>query len=141
MISRALSRKIRSEFVYMGLSGQCLMRRNRVSERSVRHILERVTPVDDPGVAPAECRLGIYSGYRDVIEPILRKHGVTWAQFMGKSRVKRINVCRWQAYAELHAKGKKYLHIGQFVGRDHTTIIHAVRQYREGLTPYHGASK
>jgi hypothetical protein len=141
MLSRAQVRQIKHDFVHSGISGPSLSKQHGVCERRIRQLVAKTARVSDPGQAPEECRLGIYRGYRETIEPILRANGVTWALFMGTSRSKKIGAVRWQAWSELRSKGKRLLHIAEFCGRHHTSIMHGIQRYREGHVPYDGCFK
>jgi hypothetical protein len=139
MVTSATVLKIVREHEQSGLSSTGLAALHGMDAKFVARILRESKPVNDPGPAPDECRLGIYRGYRETIEPLLALHGVTWAQFMGGSRLRRVVECRFHAWSDLASQGKRMLHLAQFCGKDHATVINGVRKWRGENGVYFGA--
>jgi hypothetical protein len=99
-------------------------------EKTVARICVMARRSIDIGQAPDLCRKGLYSGFKDIIEPILWKHGFRWCQVLGHNRVSVLRTCRWECWTALNDAGKPYVRIGDFFGRDHTTIWHGCQRYR-----------
>ncbi len=69
---------------------------------------------------------------RLIVEETAAAHGVTVAEMMGPRRIRRIAHARQEAMATIYAETKfSYPQVGEFFGRDHTTVIHAVRRVAE----------
>jgi hypothetical protein len=64
---------------------------------------------------------------RALARQIADNHGVTVDDLVGKSRFHHLAVARHELYATLRQWGWSYPAIGRFVGRDHTTIISAIK--------------
>lgn len=58
------------------------------------------------------------------------KTGVSPAEIVGRSKARREFHARRMVCLDLRARGWSYARIGALLGRDHTTIIHAVRSAR-----------
>lgn len=67
---------------------------------------------------------------RQVIADVAEKHGVTVAQLQGSSRERSLSYARQEAMYEARRITQKSLPlIGQYLNRDHTTILHGVRAH------------
>lgn len=68
---------------------------------------------------------------RSIIEKISQIHGISYAEIMGRSRVRPIVAARQAAMFEVH-KRRPDLTLPQlgkiFGGKDHTTVLHAIRK-------------
>jgi hypothetical protein len=81
-----------------------------------------VAPKPKPALSPAQL----------IIYNIALKHGLTYADIMGKSRQAHIVTARHEAMYELHKTGKYTLsQLGRFMHRDHTTILSACRKMKK----------
>jgi hypothetical protein len=67
---------------------------------------------------------------RQIVLPILRKHKMTWRQLVGQSRTRPNILLRREAWFALIANGYGFAETGRLCGRDHTTILHSVRQWK-----------
>jgi hypothetical protein len=67
---------------------------------------------------------------RQIVLPILRKHKMTWRQLIGQSRTRPNILLRREAWFALIANGYGFSETGRLCGRDHTTILHAVKQWK-----------
>jgi chromosomal replication initiation ATPase DnaA len=71
---------------------------------------------------------------RDFIDALIedgaRKHGVSVAQVLGRSRCRRCVAARYAAIRRIHETfpAKSYAEIGRIFGRHHATIIHALKR-------------
>jgi hypothetical protein len=124
----AKARQIHEDHILYGLTSTALAGKYGLSPHTVEGLLRRTPSVLDVGAPPAECKLGKFKRFREIIEPVLRKYGVNWSQFMGESRRSRLKACRWEAWFLLWKDGYQFIRIGEFCGRDHSTIVHAVRK-------------
>lgn len=68
--------------------------------------------------------------YRQVIASICEAYGVPMEEVMGEARSVVLVHARHACYAALRALGLSNPHVGRIMGRDHTTIIHGVRQHK-----------
>ena len=75
----------------------------------------------------AERHFSITQACRDV----MKRHGITHAEFYSRSRLRRIAHARQEAMAIAHSAGKSLPMIGRHFGYDHTTILHGIRAYSE----------
>ena len=66
---------------------------------------------------------------RGLLEPVLQRHGITWKQVAGKVRVTAIVAARHECMWVLRHAGMSFPKIGRFMNRDHTTVLHGVRQH------------
>jgi len=67
---------------------------------------------------------------RQIVLPILHKHKMTWRQLVGQSRTRPHILLRREAWFALISNGYGFAETGRLCGRDHTTILHAVRQWK-----------
>jgi len=67
---------------------------------------------------------------RQIVLPILRKHYMTWRQLVGQSRTRPHILLRREAWFALISNGYGFAETGRLCGRDHTTILHAVKQWK-----------
>jgi len=67
---------------------------------------------------------------RHIVLPILWKHKMTWRQLVGQSRTRPNILLRREAWFALIANGFGFAETGRLCSRDHTTIIHAVKQWK-----------
>lgn len=125
------ARNIVADFSIRGLSPPDIAKQYGVSLHWVQDVIRSAPVCNEPGPRPDHARLGMYKGYADIIEPIIRARGVSWAQYMGKARTERVRYARWEAWVALHEAGKPYYRIAKFSMKDHTTIMHGVRQWNE----------
>lgn len=64
-----------------------------------------------------------------MIGRIAREHGVTVEMIKGRARYPRKLIeARFETYALLHRKGWSLPMIGRHLNRDHTTVLHGLRQ-------------
>lgn len=61
---------------------------------------------------------------------IANEHGVTIEAMLGPARHKTVAAARHALMCNLRIRGYSYPEIGRLVGRDHTTVIAAVRKCR-----------
>jgi len=67
-----------------------------------------------------------------IVCEVAEAHGLTPRDLLGRSRMRPITRARMTAYAEIRDRlGYSYPEIGMIFGRDHTTILHGVRQARK----------
>jgi chromosomal replication initiation ATPase DnaA len=62
------------------------------------------------------------------IAPIAAVHGVSVEEILGKSRLANIVAARWDCFAMYRTGGKSTLQIGRIMGRDHSTVCHALQK-------------
>lgn len=62
------------------------------------------------------------------VERIAREHHVTTSDLLGRGRTAMVCRARKALYADLRERGFSYPEIGWLVGRDHTTIMHAIKE-------------
>jgi hypothetical protein len=67
---------------------------------------------------------------RQIVLPILHKHKMTWRQLVGQSRTRPHILLRREAWFALISNGYGFAETGRLCGRDHTTILHAVKQWK-----------
>jgi chromosomal replication initiation ATPase DnaA len=70
-----------------------------------------------------------------IILRVLWRHNLTWAEVLGKTRKHNVVVARQEVCWRLYKERKLSLpRIGRLVGnRDHTTVLHSVRQHQSRL--------
>lgn len=59
---------------------------------------------------------------------ICAKHGVKMRDLSSSCRSRPLILARWEVMARLHAIGLPLARIGQALNRDHTTVLHGIRQ-------------
>jgi len=67
---------------------------------------------------------------RQIVLPILHKHKMTWRQLVGQCRTRPHILLRREAWFAIIANGYGFAETGRICGRDHTTILHSVRQWK-----------
>jgi len=75
---------------------------------------------------------GIYP-YRlkPLLAPILKKHQMPYLEAVSESRKTKYKLVRFEMYHALREAGFSLPQIGAFFGRDHTTILHGLRRWKE----------
>lgn len=69
---------------------------------------------------------------RRVVLPILEKHKLPWELVTSRRRKAPIVACRHEIFAELKRELRwSASRIARLCGRDHTTVIYALRKYRK----------
>lgn len=64
-----------------------------------------------------------------LVAQVAKRHGVTVAEIMGKSRQRHIAAARQDAMRQMLLEfGDAAAAVGRMFGRDHTTVLHAVRK-------------
>jgi chromosomal replication initiation ATPase DnaA len=74
---------------------------------------------------------GLRTRYAEAVEirkRIARKHGVSVEELVGRSCLRHVVEARRELYCALRARKWSYPAIGRFCGRDHTTVMAAVRK-------------
>ena len=73
--------------------------------------------------------VGCYASKETKLEilVVLEDHDVTWLEVVGPSRVAKMVAARREVCRLLHGRGWSYGKIGDFVNRDHTSVMHAVK--------------
>ena len=67
--------------------------------------------------------------YAMVIQNVAAKHKITYENIMSQSKEGIINAARQEAYWSLHALGLSSAQVGRIMKRDHTTILHGIKQH------------
>lgn len=92
---------------------------------------EPVIPVKlEAAVSEARSRLaGCYASKETKLEilTVLEEHETTWMDIIGPSRKSALVKARKEVCRLLHGRGWSYGKIGDFVNRDHTSVMHAVK--------------
>lgn len=73
--------------------------------------------------------------WRDVVSAVARDFGFTFADLVGGCRLRPIMLARRTAAFVLHKRGSSFPQVGRWLGVDHSTVIHAVRQFEQHATP------
>ena len=68
---------------------------------------------------------------RQIVEAVADATGVSADAILGESRVRRIARARQIVMFVAHRQGLSLTEIGQFLRRDHTSVLHGVRQEAE----------
>ena len=65
-----------------------------------------------------------------IVARVARDHGLTYANIMGGSRVRKVVAARWRAIAEVRISRPAWsiAKLGKFFGMDHTSILNALRK-------------
>jgi chromosomal replication initiation ATPase DnaA len=66
-----------------------------------------------------------------ITEAVAAEHGVLPSELRGPSRFAQFIEPRRRVWAELRERGYSLSQIGRFFGRDHTTIMHGIREYQK----------
>lgn len=64
----------------------------------------------------------------ETVAQIAREHGMTAADLIGPSRLRRVCIVRWRAMRVLRDHGRSLSSIGRILNRDHTTVLHGLRR-------------
>jgi len=75
----------------------------------------------------------IYTRYEKImadVDSMAFKYGITRADILSRDRKRKYSWPRQEAYFILHRKhGLSLPRTGQIMGRDHSTVLHGVRQH------------
>lgn len=64
-----------------------------------------------------------------LVRKISRAHEVSPEAIMGPKRTSELVVARWNLWAELYSTGMAIKEIGRRCNRDHSTVLHGLRQW------------
>ena len=67
---------------------------------------------------------------RHIVLPILRKRNMTWRQLVGQCRTRPYVLLRREAWFALVSNGYGIAETGRICNRDHTSILHAIKQWK-----------
>ncbi len=71
---------------------------------------------------------------RKIVAEVAEKHGLTVDQLISYARSKHLVLARQELYWRLHAETTWSIkRIGDFLERDHTTVLHGIRRQRKLL--------
>jgi len=75
-----------------------------------------------------------------ILDGVAMRHCVTPETLKGYEHPKRLAHVRWEAMALMFATGRySKRQIGRFMGgRDHSSVVHGIRQHEARLTPVEG---
>lgn len=76
---------------------------------------------------------------RRFVEATARRHGISVSELMGTGSEWVVVSARAEVAEELMRQGWSSVEIGEFFGRDHTTILHCVKAPCRGWKPIAGA--
>lgn len=86
-------------------------------------------PEPEPDLRPPLLAGAPIGRARELLEPVLQRHMVTWKQVAGKDRHNVIVAARQECMWVLNKAGMSLPMIGRFMKRDHTTVLHGVQQH------------
>lgn len=69
-------------------------------------------------------------GLTELVEEIAAEHAVPVADVLGRGRTKAVAAARHAVMRAFRARGLSLPEIGSLLGRDHTTVLHAVSDER-----------
>ena len=91
-------------------------------------------PDEEPDLRPPLLAGAPIGRTRDLVEPVLQRHMVTWKQVAGRDRKQAIVAARQECMWVLNKAGMSLPMIGRFMRRDHTTVLHGVRKHESKRT-------
>ncbi|CAB5170217.1 Chromosomal replication initiator, DnaA C-terminal [uncultured Caudovirales phage] len=77
------------------------------------------------------CRGLFPARLRPLLLPILRKHNVMFEDIASESRKAKFNIARFEMYYILRESGMSLNQIKQVFNRDHTTVLHGIKRWKE----------
>ncbi len=90
----------------------------------------------DPASLVRECTAGMpYLNrlIRPFVAAALVSRGRTWAEMVSHCRLTELNICRQEIMTILYGAGHSYATIGEWLNRDHSTILVGVRAHEKRL--------
>ena len=89
----------------------------------------------EPDFSQPEPKIRVEPDFRKrIIAECAAEFGITANDILGNSRVAHIVMARRKAAWIFHQRGTmSYPQIGRILNKDHSTIIHAVRRYKQSL--------
>lgn len=91
-----------------------------------------MTMLDDGDMAAIQAAYGDRPRLlRQIVDDVAEATGVSAALILGESRVRRIARARQIVMFVAHRQGMSLTEIGQFLRRDHTSVLHGVQQEAE----------
>lgn len=69
--------------------------------------------------------------YHGLISEIAEKHSVKVEHILSPSREQHHVAARYECYFVLHSLGLSSSQIGKVMRRDHSTVLHGIRQYKD----------
>ena len=74
--------------------------------------------------------INVPQSMREIATLVAERHGLTLEELRGPSRKHRVSRPRQEAMAFMRAEGRfSYPQIARYFGKDHTTVLHAVRAH------------
>jgi len=68
-----------------------------------------------------------------MLEKVSLLSGFTVLQLIGAQRHRGVVRARWAVMVALHRRGWSTVQIGRLMGRDHTTVMHGLKQADSGV--------
>ncbi len=91
-----------------------------------------MTVLDDSDMAAIRAAYGDNPRLlRQIVDDVAEATGVPASAILGESRVRRITRARQIVMFVAHRQGLSLTEIGQFLRRDHTSVMHGIRQEAE----------
>ena len=91
-----------------------------------------MTVLDDSDMAAIRAAYGDNPRLlRQIVDDVAEATGVSASAILGESRVRRITRARQIVRIVAHRQGLSLTEIGQFLRRDHTSVMHGIRQEAE----------
>lgn len=72
---------------------------------------------------------------REIVREVSNTSGIPVADILGDSRKAVVTRARQEAMVRCRELGKSTTQVGMFFGRDHSTVTHAERRWRDNPTP------
>lgn len=66
----------------------------------------------------------------EAMQQAATRHGVDLDAVIGPARHTELVAARWEGWANAHAAGHPYAAIARATGRDHTSVMHGVKQFQ-----------
>jgi hypothetical protein len=100
----------------------------RVQARLVPEFMPEASPETEEKIL---CE-GIYP-YRlkPLLAPILKKHKMPYLEAVSQSRKTKYKLVRFEMYHVMREAGYSLPRIGEIFNRDHTTIMHGIKRWKE----------
>lgn len=87
---------------------------------------------EKPKTPDEELTKGLFpKRFAKILLPVLREYNIPFEELSSNRRFQKYQIPRFRMYAMLRDAGYSLNEIGGIFNRDHTTILHGIRRWRE----------
>jgi hypothetical protein len=101
-------------------------------ERVAVKLVSAYMPEPEPETYERTLLKGLFPArLRPMLLPVLKKHNLLFSDIASASRKAKFNIARFEMYYILRESGMSLNQIKEVFNRDHTTVMHGIKRWKE----------